>query len=90
MNTPQITPPRCPACDTPMVLRDKNGEKFWGCIHYKECGGKTIPFREAPKSGGFPKVVNGNEILMDEIQDFRKEINERLDAMGKFLAEKLR
>lgn len=34
---------RCPACGTRMGLKRnrENGEKFWGCPAYKQCGGKT-------------------------------------------------
>lgn len=39
---------QCPNCGGQMVLREKNGSKFWGCRNYKERGCKTIPHEDEP------------------------------------------
>jgi len=44
------TPPVCPHCNKPMVLRtpsrgDAPGSKFWGCINYPTCH-ETLPFAQ--------------------------------------------
>ena len=33
--------PRCDACGSTMIISNKDGNKFWGCVNYKTCGGKT-------------------------------------------------
>ena len=35
----------CPACNSPMVIREYKGSEFWGCATYKEtlCNGKPKP-----------------------------------------------
>jgi len=48
----QETPPRCPSCGTPMVLRTAArgrhaGSSFWGCPHYPNCRG-TLPVAPDP------------------------------------------
>lgn len=84
MNQPIITSPNCPNCGEEMLLREKDGSKFWGCRNWKECGGKTIPYGvPRPKPQGFQKAVGGNEEVMDalrkvyqEIQELRKEFQD--------------
>ena len=82
--------PVCSACGTPMVLREKDGSKFWGCPNYRQCGGKTKPFgSKTPQQPTKPEPENGNYIIMDELQAFRKEVNERLDALAVYLSKNL-
>lgn len=43
--SPSVSPPSCPKCGTPMVLRvvrqegPHKGKQFWGCPHYPKCQG---------------------------------------------------
>lgn len=61
--------PTCPACSTPMVLKTKGNDRFWGCPNYKSCGGKTIQYKgEPPKDK--PAVIRSEQptdiqIIMD-------------------------
>lgn len=41
INKMPIPIPKCDSCNTEMKLKDKNGEKFWGCPNYFKCKGKT-------------------------------------------------
>lgn len=39
-----IQVPYCEKCKIPLQLREKNGEKFFGCVNYKNCRSKTQPY----------------------------------------------
>ncbi len=81
-----IQPPLCSACQTPMVLRVKGNDKFWGCPNYKECGGKTVPYYISRKSSfQKPPDNQGIELIMEEIVG----TNERLDKLIAYLVTKL-
>ena len=82
------TPPNCSSCQTPMVLKEKEGQKFWGCPNWKECGGKTIPFGGYKKKSGaegFQKV--GSDTQHEEIMKEFEKLNKRLDNLAQFLGE---
>ena len=34
--------PSCPNCNVPMVPRVSSFGKFYGCVHWKECGAKPV------------------------------------------------
>jgi len=68
--------PICPACQTPMLLRAKGEDKFWGCPNYRECGGKTIPY-----------LGYKNQKKMPIGNDGMSAINKRLDNLAQYLAE---
>ncbi len=94
--TPISTPPQCPACGTPMVLREKEGSKFYGCPHYKECGGKTIPFSEpkptqnstwknvVPKinTGDNGEIVEGLRAIWVELEKLNKNFTNFCQIFG--------
>lgn len=86
--------PTCPNCGEPMVLKTKGTDKFWGCPAWKERGCKTISYgKTRPKSK--PEVRRTEKVdpilmVLNELQDFRKEVNERLDNMSDYLGKKLK
>ena len=85
-NTNEV--PDCMACQSPMVLRQKGGDKFWGCPNWQECGGKTFPYgKQKPTTGALEENANkvmisdilkdilaGIEELRADIKDLREEI----------------
>jgi len=81
-----IQPPLCSVCQTPMLLKEKDGQKFWGCPNYRECGGKTVPYYINKKPSYQKSPQNqGIEVVMDEIVG----INERLDKLIAYIVTKL-
>lgn len=85
-------PTECPDCGSPIKhipagyskKTKKPYNEFWACENpeckytYSEKGTKLKP---VPRQESFI-------FLLEELQDFRKEINERLDNMGAWLAKK--
>ena len=69
--------PDCLACQTPMILREKEGSQFWGCRNWKECGGKTIPFDKKPKAQEGVKMVK----LEEAKKIFATEVFRRFDVL---------
>ncbi len=51
-------------------------------------GGEWCPDCSKEKKGS--KTVNETALLMDEIVAFRKEFNERFDAMAKWMTENIK
>lgn len=47
-----------------MILKEKEGQKFWGCKNWRECGGKTIPYGQK----GFQKATSGNDEVMNGLR----------------------
>lgn len=82
----------CPECGG--ELREKSGVSkktgnpysFIGCSNYPSCR-----YIEKENMGFQPAVKkeDGTAILMDELQAFRKEFNERMDSMGQWLTENI-
>lgn len=76
------TPTKCPECGQNTLYHNegiskKNGKPY--ANNKCKCG--YIEWLEAPKGN------TGNDIIIEELQAFRKEMNERLDNMGKWFAE---
>jgi ssDNA-binding Zn-finger/Zn-ribbon topoisomerase 1 len=98
---PIVVAPHCPACGSEMKLREKDDSKFWGCPHYKECGGKTIPYGVQKKpfqkegkvnmSAIDPIAILAEEIvgLRQEQDKFRQHFDERMNLLGKYLQKHL-
>jgi len=91
---PEEIIPTCYSCGTPMVLREKGGDKFWGCPNWKSCGGKTIPYgkpkqKDKPQtwtsSGANIKTQTGEQMIKEAING----IGKRLDGLATFLKKKL-
>ena len=79
-NTTHSEAPPCMACQSPMVLREKDGSKFWGCPNWKECGGRTMPY-------GKPALA---KVPQDEAKKiFATEVFRRLDEISAKLDELL-
>ncbi len=93
--TPEITPPQCDACTTPLKLIPagtskrtfKDYEAFWACPNNRECGGKTQKY-VPPK----PKITpDSPQQVADNINKDVKTINalkivrENLDSVIKYL-----
>lgn len=73
------TPPICSECQSPMALREKNGEKFWGCPNWKSCGGKTRPYgKSAPRT--FQKPASSPPTKEDAIT-WLKKIYEKVEEI---------
>lgn len=73
----------CPNCGAKMYLREKNGEKFWGCSMWKENGCRTLPYEQKtlptkPVPMGTPiketKSQMGFQLLADDINLLAVEI----------------
>jgi hypothetical protein len=86
-------PTNCPDCGAPIIyikagVSKKTGKPynaFYACSN--RCG-YTL------KESGFQKAVqtsvpNKEALLLEELQDFRKHLDERLDSLGEYLAKKL-
>ena len=78
--------PICSSCQTPMVLRVKGQDKFWGCPNWKDCGGKNVPasgYRDTGKKT-FIKKEALNEIDQgDKMIEGMRNIYEKLDEILK-------
>ena len=87
--------PLCANCQTEMVLREKQGEKFWGCPNWRECKGKTIPFRPTQSKEPIKEIrtipilrldLKDKEELLKPLREIWKqneEIKQRLDNLEK-------
>jgi len=95
--TPEQTPPKCPNCGSPMDLKEKGGDRFWGCPNYRDCKAKTVPYTKAsdikrfnkPQGTNFQKVESRDNPIIDEIQTGFREVNERLDKLIEHVVTKL-
>lgn len=79
--------PTCNNCGATMKKRKGQRGEFWGCSNFPTCR-TTMPLE-----GDVTKVkptVNPESLLMDEIQNGFKELNERLDAMATYLSKHLK
>lgn len=65
-----------------MVLRKskKTNREFYGCSHYPQCNG--VIWGDESKLKANPEML-----ILDELQSFRKEFNERFDGLAEFLAK---
>ena len=64
-------------------LDPKTGEKQYWC---PDCNREW----KEKKAQEEQKKTDGGLIILDELQAFRKEFNERFDSLAKYLAEKLK
>jgi len=77
-------PEVCPKCEGNLAnnsFTDKKG-KYWESVKCDACQIKYI------KSGGFKKETNGSAMLVDEVLAGLKKIDQRLDDMAEWFAEK--
>ena len=93
--TPEITPPLCEACQTPLKLIPagtskrtfKDYEAFYACPNNRECGGKTqkyVPLK--PKTTpDSPQQVADNINKDVKTINALKIVRENLDSVIKFL-----
>lgn len=73
----------CPICKSGQI---KNSQ--YGLCWCPECrtGWKESKYG---KTNGYQKPkITGEQIIMEELQAFRKEFNDRMDSLAKFLATK--
>lgn len=70
--------PSCYNCQRTMVLREKEGSKFWGCENWKNCGGKTIPYNDGKAS---PKPRNEPSTELSEVMETLHRIELKVDAL---------
>lgn len=84
-----ILVPKCDKCSTEMLLKDKNGEKFWGCPNWQRCKGKTKPYGGVDKS--FPNApqtptphetkADGNILVMESLNEIIRLLNDISDRL---------
>ena len=90
----------CPNCNKEMRLVPAGTSKagkpykaFWSCS--KECN-TTFPSvepqaqQEIPIIEEIPRGTTAEQTIMEELIDFRKEVNERLDNMALWLSQHIR
>lgn len=85
---PEQPPTICPHCQSPINhipagVSKRTGKRygeFWACAN-RDCNFTWRPKKE--------KKVNSSVLILDELQEFRKEFNERMNKLAKFLMEKL-
>ena len=62
-----------------------NYDGFYGCPNYRN-------HPKQPERGGYQRSITpqkpGEALIMEELVSFRKEINERLDAMAEYLSKR--
>lgn len=83
----------CENCGTQMKIREKNGDKFWGCPNYKTCGAKTKPFQPQgtpPKPFKTQNLASGDFNFENFVAEELANINLRLDKLVEFLKEKFK
>ena len=68
------------------------GEEYEMEVESKTNEYGTTTMINFPRKGGFakPEAQNGSLLVMEELISFRKEVNERLDSMGEYLAKNLK
>lgn len=66
-----IQVPYCDVCKIPLTLKEKNGEKFFGCINYQTCKTKTQPYY-----GGLDEPRPARFSITEEMW---KELNRKID-----------
>jgi len=89
----------CPKCGAelrtiPQGISKKTGKPYQA---FMACSDRSCDYTarlDSPAGQEIP-VVNepkgtADQLIMEELQAFRKEVNERLDSMGKWLAEHLK
>ena len=83
--------PTCPNCQA--ELQQKKGPYgiFYGCPNYRECKFKGQPvtgeIKFKPEPYNSP-AVDPHQVLLERVEKGFKELNERLDNLGKFIANK--
>ena len=93
---PIFEAPKCPNCDAQLVADGKR-PNMYKCPNWKPhdegCKG-LIWFKPDDKprynstgGGAKPSFTSGDQLVLDEVVAFRKEFNERMDAMAAFLAK---
>ena len=86
-----LIPTQCEVCGAPVKhipagVSQKTGRpypEFWACSN-RQCGWTWHPQKTAS-----PQKDESDLIIFDELQDFRKEINQRLDSLAEYLLKKL-
>lgn len=91
---PNIQPPPCPNCGAILIKKEKDGREYFACPNWKPdnkgCKGYFwSPDTDTTNRKVKPNYVNKDTILMDEIIDFRQEMNERWDKLGEYLDKRL-
>lgn len=84
--------PICPKCGEQLQKRKGKYGIFWGCPNYRQCGFKGMPLRGEIKEK--PEVLRSEQpnpmlLILEEIQAFRKETNDKLEAIQQEWAKKL-
>lgn len=88
------TNPICEQCGKVKVWKEagvgRNGkphDAFWSCPNWQSHkNGASKPTTVPPMA--VPNSLR-DQFLLEEVQAMRKEMNERLDAMGQYLSKKL-
>ena len=86
MEAPKV----CPQCGGEIINKKGTSQKtgkpysFWGCKNYPQC--KFI--WHEPKNAG-SNVADGNAIVIEELADFRSEVNKRLDELIAYVVKNL-
>jgi len=77
----------CPFCHEAKLIQYRSGKVGCGAYCWKNKADDTGSY--PPPKSGFNKAVNtGNEIILETIQEGFNGINNRLDLMGKYFANK--
>lgn len=71
---------KCEKCESQMILREKDGSKFWGCPNWKECGGKTRPYQGSDANTSLD-AKNGRKDGFQVIGETLYRIEEKIDAL---------
>ncbi len=86
-------PTNCPDCGSAIRyikagVSKKTGKPYNAFHACSNMCGYTV--RESGFQKAVPAVSNKEAMILDELQDFRKHLDERLDALGEYLANKLK
>ncbi len=72
--------PKCEKCNAEMILKEKGGEKFWGCANWKQCGGRTKPYAGVDNKPSL-EAKNGRPDGFQVIGDTLFRIESKLDIL---------
>lgn len=82
--------PKCEKCNAEMILREKGGEKFWGCANWKQCGGRTKPYAgvdNKPSLEAKNGRPDGFQVIGDTLYRIEKKLNLLLEQKEIILPE---
>jgi len=82
-NPDNTVPPQCASCQNTMVMREKEGSKFWGCPNWKECKSKTIPLGGYKKKSYGGSAPPANLVQLEQLKEGMKIMNEKLVGLHK-------